>query len=142
MIDRLRFVVGVTLVVGAFIGGMRTMAKIADANEAKAAAAAAKQQEAQAKKMAAEVAAAREEKDEALRTVNARLADALVRLRQRPERMQEPARKACEGATGQELAAGDAEFLSRYAARAAEQEAALSECYSWIDAVKTEYQAH
>lgn len=142
MIDRIRLLVGVVLVVGAFLGGMRTMAKIADANEAKTIAAAAKQQEDQRKAWADAAEAARIEKDEALRTVNARLADALVRLRQRPERMQEFARKACEGATGQELAAGDAEFLSRYAARAAEQEAALSECYSWIDAVKTEYQAH
>lgn len=75
---------------------------------------------------------AQEHADE-VRTINTRLADALERLRKRPERLPEPSRKACEGSTGRELAGVDAAFLERYAARAAEQESALRACYSWID---------
>ena len=75
---------------------------------------------------------AQEHADE-IRSINARLSDALVSLRDRSKRLPEPARKACEGASGRELAAGDAEFLARYAARAAEQESALKACYAWVD---------
>ena len=136
MSPQARIVAGLIMLVLAFCGGLRTMAVIRDEREHSAQLEALKQQEVQRQTWANEVAAARGERDEEIRTVNARLADALVRLRKRPERMPEPARQACEGATGAELAAGDAEFLSRYAARAAEQEAALTECYRWIDAVK------
>ena len=79
-----------------------------------------------------------EEHADEVRTINARLSDALERLRKRPERMPESSRSACEGASGRELAAGDAEFLSRYAARAAEQESALKACYAWVDSVAPE----
>lgn len=136
MTPQARIIACLVALVVSFCGGLRTMAVIRDEREHTAQLEALKQQEVQRQNWANEVAAARSEKDEELRTVNARLADALVRLRKRPERLPEPARQACEGATGRELAAGDAEFLSRYAARAAEQEAALSECYAWIDAVK------
>jgi len=78
---------------------------------------------------------AQEHADE-VRTINTRLADALERLRKRPERLPEPSRKACEGSTGRELAGVDAAFLERYAARAAEQESALRACYAWIDTVE------
>lgn len=66
--------------------------------------------------------------------VNARLADALEQLRQRPERLPESAATACAGATGRELSAPDAGFLVREAARADRLRAALSECYAVIDA--------
>lgn len=82
------------------------------------------------------IAANKEKSDAQVRHINARLADALERLRHRADRLPEPARAACEGATGRELAGPDAAFLERYAARAAEQEAALAECYGWIDAVR------
>jgi hypothetical protein len=136
MIAQIRVAAGVALLVAAFCGGLHTMSRIRDAEQDKANALMLEQQQALSKKMAAEVAASRMEKDEALRTVNARLADALVRLRKRPERMPEPARQACEGATGGELSGPDAEVLSRIAAEADGQRAALSECYSWVDAVK------
>ena len=68
--------------------------------------------------------------------INARLADALERVRKRPERLPEPARATCEGATGSELSRPDATFLEREAARADEQRAALSACYQWINTVK------
>ena len=77
---------------------------------------------------------AQEHADE-VRTINDRLAVALERLRKRPERMPEPARSACSGATGRELAGVDAAFLERYAARAARQESALNACYAWMDTV-------
>lgn len=77
----------------------------------------------------------REKKDAEVRKINARLVDALERLRQRPERLPEPARAACTGATGAELSGPDAGFLVREAARADELRAALAECYGWIDAV-------
>ncbi len=62
--------------------------------------------------------------------------DALIdRMRSRPARMSEPARSACKGSTGQELARDDGEFLAREAAEAAQQQAALKECYAWVDMV-------
>lgn len=136
MTPQSRIIASLVLLALSFCAGLKTMAEIRDSRERATQLEALKQQEVQRQVWANEVAAARGERDEELRNVNARLADALVRLRKRPDRMPEPARQACEGATGRELAAGDAEFLSRYAARAAEQEAALSECYGWIDAVK------
>lgn len=58
------------------------------------------------------------EKDASLRAVNGRLADALERLRDRPERLPEAALAACKGSSGRELSGGDAAFLERFAARA------------------------
>lgn len=78
---------------------------------------------------------AQEHADE-VRAINTRLADALERLRKRPERMPGPARGACQGATGAELSGPDGGFLERLAARADEQRSALDECYAWIDQVK------
>ena len=77
---------------------------------------------------------AQEHADE-VRTINTRLADALERLRKRPERLPDPARAACEGGTGAELSGPDAGFLEREAARADELRAAVSACYAWIDQV-------
>lgn len=77
----------------------------------------------------------KEKRDAEVRTINDRLADALERLRERPERLAEPARAACEGATGAELSGPDAGFLEREAARADELRSALGECYGWIDQV-------
>jgi hypothetical protein len=65
------------------------------------------------------------------------LADALERLRERPERMPEPARAACSGGTGAELSSQDAGFLEREAARADELRAALQACKAWVDNVIT-----
>ena len=75
---------------------------------------------------------AQEHADE-VRAINTRLADALERLRKRPERMPESSRSACAGATGAELSGPDAGFLSREAARAEGIRSALKECYAWID---------
>lgn len=67
-------------------------------------------------------------KDKELRSVRARLDVALERLRQRPERLPEAARPACEGATGAELSGRDAAFLERLAARADGLRAELKAC--------------
>ena len=67
--------------------------------------------------------------------ISADLADALERLRQRPARLPEPARAACEGSTGSELSAEDAGFLTREAARADELAVALDACQRWVDQV-------
>ena len=82
-----------------------------------------------------QIAKQNQEHADEVRTINARLADALERLRKRPERLPEPARKACEGATGAQLSGPDAGFLSREAARANELRSALEKCYAWIDTV-------
>jgi hypothetical protein len=78
------------------------------------------------------VAVAQRAKDNAyevqIRGIGGRLADALERLRKRPERLPEPARAACAGATGSELSGRDAAFLERLAARADELRAALARC--------------
>lgn len=72
-----------------------------------------------------------------VRAINRRLADALERLRERPERMPDSSRAACEGGTGAELSRPDAGFLEREAARADELRSALSTCYAWIDQVRS-----
>lgn len=131
-----RIIACLVAIVASFCCGLRTMAVIRDSREHAAQLESLKQQEVQRQAWANEVAAARSEKDEELRNVNARLADALVRLRNRPERLPEPSRQACEGTTGRELSGQDAEFLTRLASEADQQRAALSECYAWIDAVK------
>ena len=67
--------------------------------------------------------------------VSADLANALVRLRKRPERVPTAASSTCEGTTGAQLSAEDAEFLTREAARADELRAALSACQDWSETV-------
>jgi len=79
---------------------------------------------------------ARSTRDDEIDRINTSLADALERLRKRPDRMPEAARAACEGGTGAQLSGPDAGFLSREAARAESLRAALSECYTWVDTVK------
>jgi len=66
---------------------------------------------------------------------NDRLADALQRLRERPNRKASAATAACAGATGAELSGPDGGFLEREAARAEGLRNALKECYGWIDEV-------
>jgi hypothetical protein len=63
-----------------------------------------------------------------LRSIDARLAAALQRLRDRPGRLPEPARAACAGATGAELSGPDGSFLAGEAARADVLRAALDAC--------------
>lgn len=61
---------------------------------------------------------------------------ALERMRKRSSRLPEPARQACEGATGAQLSEPDGSFLVRESARADELREALRQCYAWIDTVK------
>lgn len=68
--------------------------------------------------------------------VNARLADALQRLRDRPERLPAAAAPACQGGTGAQLSRGDGQFLVGLAARADRLRAALAECQGWAETVK------
>lgn len=84
----------------------------------------------------ADISEQKQRQSDEIRDINARLADALERVRKRPERLPEPARSTCEGATGAELSGPDSAFLEREAARADEIRAALSACYQWIDTVK------
>lgn len=77
---------------------------------------------------AARVQETQDAKEAELRRISARLADALERLRNRPDRLPEPARAVCQGATGAELSGRDAAFLSRLAARADDLRAALAAC--------------
>jgi len=67
-------------------------------------------------------------KDAEIRRIRSRLDDALERLRNRPERLPEASRPACQGSTGRELSGRDAAFLERLAARADELRAALQAC--------------
>lgn len=73
------------------------------------------------------------------RTIASRLNDELERLRNRPargDRVPGDAATDCSGANGAELAREHAEFLTRYAARAAQQDAALTACYDYADAMQ------
>ena len=73
-------------------------------------------------------------KDEAIQNIHARLDDALGELRKRPQRPTSgpvpPAPSNCPSATGARLYGDDAEFLSRFAARAATVAAERDACYA------------
>lgn len=75
----------------------------------------------------------REEKDRELKKIADTNRILLGSLRNRPERPAEGsavpgAASACNGATGAQLAKGDAEFLAGYSADAASLKAALDQC--------------
>lgn len=73
-------------------------------------------------------------KDEAIQNIHARLDDAIGELRKRPARPASGAVPApasnCSSATGAGLYGDDAEFLTRYAARAATVAAERDACYA------------
>jgi hypothetical protein len=70
------------------------------------------------------------------KAISGRLADAIERLRNRPERLPAVTLSACKGSTGAELSRTDASFLEREAARADEFRAGLKACEAWADSVK------
>jgi hypothetical protein len=67
-------------------------------------------------------------KNEQIRVVNNRLANALGELRERSSRVSNTP-ESCQGTSGRELSREDAEFLVREAARADQLRAALNACY-------------
>lgn len=77
-------------------------------------------------------------KDETIRSINARLLDALDGLRNRPERSSTTAGNTanCQGATGADLSKPDAEFLEREAARADTLRAGLDACYQQYESLR------
>ena len=73
---------------------------------------------------------------EKLAEVQHHLDVAIISLRDRPERsatLPDTPRVECAGANGAELARSHAEFLERYAAAAAIQDAGLEACYAAYD---------
>lgn len=74
-----------------------------------------------------------------LRVVQSELDAARVRLRQRPQPMPEAARANCQGATGGELSAPDAEVLTEFAAEADGLRAGLGACYDYADRVEATF---
>lgn len=80
------------------------------------------------------LAASQEKRNVEVADINRRLSTALIELRDRPERPSGDnsavpgAATAYIGATGAELARGDAEFLTGYAADAAKLEVELNKC--------------
>lgn len=75
-----------------------------------------------------------------LNRINSRLNRDLDRLRKRANRSRqsESSRANCTGATGKELSAEDAGFLTREAARADRIRAGLKTCYQYADTVADE----
>jgi hypothetical protein len=74
-----------------------------------------------------------------INTIAASRDAAVAELRKRPARpagVSESPRVGCEGANGPELAGVNAEFLERYSALAAQQDAALMSCYALLDGLK------
>jgi hypothetical protein len=67
-------------------------------------------------------------KNQELRAVGDRLADALERVRERPGRLPEAARTSFQGSTGAEVSGPDAAVLERLAARADQLRAELGAC--------------
>ena len=75
----------------------------------------------------------RKEKDAQIASINTQLADALIKLRERPNRAQNTTNG--QGGTGLSLSAEDSIFLEREAARADILRTALSACYDQYDAL-------
>ena len=73
----------------------------------------------------------RKEKDVQIAAINNSLADALIKLRERPSRTQ--ATSNGQGGTGLSLSAEDSSFLVREAARADILRTALGACYKQYD---------
>lgn len=71
-----------------------------------------------------------EARNENFARIDAALQRVLDGVRKRPERLPDAARPACQGATGAELSAADAEFLAREAARADRAAAERDACYA------------
>ena len=76
----------------------------------------------------------RKEKDAQIVAINNSLSNALIGLRERPNRTQ--AASNGQGGTGLSLSAEDATFLDREAARADILRSALSACYQQYDSLK------
>jgi hypothetical protein len=81
-----------------------------------------------------------EKKNHELREINARATALSNSLRQRPERTESSnvssAATSCSGASGKELARGDAEFLAGYSTDAARLQAALNQCLAQYEAIR------
>ena len=73
------------------------------------------------------------QKDAQIASINNSLADALIKLRERPSRAQAPSNG--QGGTGLSLSAEDSDFLVREAARADILRTGLSACYQQYDAL-------
>jgi hypothetical protein len=83
----------------------------------------------------------RQEKDREIRDLNARATALNNSLQHRPTRTSEAGSvsdpsKSCSGASGKELARGDAEFLVRYASEAARLQADLNQCVRQYEALR------
>ena len=83
----------------------------------------------------------RQEKDREIKNLNARATALTNSLQHRPTRTSEAgsvsdSSKSCSGASGKELARGDAEFLIRYAAEAARLQADLNQCIRQYEALR------
>ena len=74
-------------------------------------------------------------KNEQIKAINAKLADALVSLRNRPSRPQNQATSVATCGTGATLYAEEGEFLIREAARADQIRSALEACYNQYDSL-------
>lgn len=83
----------------------------------------------------------RQEKDREIREINARATGLLASVQQRPDRPIEASgvstnTGACVGASGSELAKGDAIFLVGYSTDVAKLQAALDQCVSQYESIK------
>ena len=83
----------------------------------------------------------RQEKDREIRDLNARATALNNSLQHRPTRTSEAgslpkSSKSCSGASGKELARGDAEFLVWYATEAARLQADLNQCVRQYEALR------
>jgi BMFP domain-containing protein YqiC len=129
--------IGVSLIAGSFLYG-KSIGKNLKENEVlkiqQEAASKAREQE---RKIQSKINQALKEQINEKDIISRNLADDIKRLQHRESRrLSEAARINCQGASGLELAKEHAEFLSRYAAQAAEQDAALKACYSYADSLQ------
>ena len=129
--------IAAALGVGWLVNGWRLEARIASLKASHAQAIADAQETARKREAALynDFDKIRKSKDAQIKTIDARLAAALVSLHNRPDRLPQAA-STCVGATGKELARPDAEFLTRYAADAQELQAKLNSCIASYESAR------
>lgn len=136
----LRAVLAVAMIAGLWMHGHRSGAESVQAKWDAANLAASQALQAEKDRLREAEDKLRKTHAEEIAAVTGRLDVALAGLRNRPPRptgVPETPRSTCEGANGPELAREHAEFLARFAARAAQQDAALTACYASLDAART-----
>ena len=128
--------IGVSIVAAAFLYGKEIGKDLKENEVLKIQNEAATQARKQERETQEKINAGLQEQVNEKNTINANLINDINELQHRQNRrLSEASTSGCAGTSGAELAREHAGFLVRYAAKAAEQDAALKNCYNYADSV-------